>query len=153
MTPRHPSRPAPPERAVQKACSPAALHPRRTQGGGYTLIEIMIVVAILAILSAIAIPLYSGYVRESKLGAARANIEPLRTAIEDYWLDNGSYLAINGHAWIPLGSTTLETAEPGWKPEGDDEKFSYRVTASASSYTITVTYLDLPDLPVTYHKD
>ncbi len=152
MTPKNPSSPAPPERAVDNGGPRAESCPLRTQGG-FTLIEIMIVVAILAIVSAIAIPLYSGYVRESKLGAARANIDPLRTAIEDYWLDNGSYAAINGHAWIPSGSTTLETAEPGWKPQGDQDKFSYRVTASASSYTITVTYLDLPNSPVTYHRN
>ncbi len=126
---------------------------------GFSLIELMIAVAILAIITGIAIPLYSGYIKESKLGAARANVEPLRTALEDYWLDNGTYTddastATRDEVWEPNGTKTLESGTLGWKPEGDNDKFIYVVAASASSYTITVNYLDLPDAgdAVTFHK-
>jgi len=49
---------------------------------GFTLIELMIVVAIIAVLAAIAIPQYQTYVAKSQMVAALADITPGRTAYE-----------------------------------------------------------------------
>jgi len=110
---------------------------------GFTLIELMIAVAILAIIAAIAIPAYNGYITEARSGAARANLENLRLAVEDYFLDNGSYAALNGDQWLFSGAKTLTTEELGWAPERPSEhRFDYAVTAGATTYTITVTNID-----------
>ena len=113
---------------------------RTRRSRGFTLIELMIVVGILAIIAAIAIPSYTGYITTSRQSAAAANAQPLRLAEEDYWLDNGTYVA---GSWIPDGAKTLETGALGWRPDGDDGDFDYQVTISGTnSATITVTHRD-----------
>ena len=57
---------------------------------GFTLIELMIVVAIIAILAAIAIPAYQDYVARSQTAAALAEIVPGRTAFEAQYLAEGT---------------------------------------------------------------
>ena len=55
---------------------------KRNQGG-FTLIELMIVIAIIAILAAIAIPQYQNYVARAQVGNGLQTISPLRTAFEE----------------------------------------------------------------------
>ena len=58
---------------------------------GFTLIEIMITVAILAILSAMAIPQYQDYVTRGELPEAHAGLGAFRVAMEQYYQDNRNY--------------------------------------------------------------
>ena len=108
----------------------------------------MIVVAVLAILSAIAIPVYNGYILEARLASARINIEPLRLALEDFWLDNGAF--VEGE-WVPSGTQTLAAGNVlGWKPDGDEDKYDYNVSFVGGSnqvIMITVTHKDITSKP------
>ncbi|HVE12146.1 MAG TPA: prepilin-type N-terminal cleavage/methylation domain-containing protein [Elusimicrobiota bacterium] len=82
---------------------------------GFTLIELMIVVAIIGILAAIAIPKFADLLRKSKEGATKGNIGAIRSALSIYYGDmegqfpsdpvsltvNGKYLAVIPTAKAP----------------------------------------------------
>lgn len=58
---------------------------------GFTLIELMIVLAIIGILAAIAVPQYNQHIRQSQMQEAYAGLQTLRTRLENYYQDNRSY--------------------------------------------------------------
>ena len=58
---------------------------------GFTLIEVMVTVAIIAILAAVAIPNYTDYVKRGKLTEATSTLLSMRTKMEQYFQDNRSY--------------------------------------------------------------
>ncbi|MFW5909727.1 MAG: type IV pilin protein [Thiohalospira sp.] len=108
---------------------------------GFTLVELMIVVAILGIVATIAIPTYSGYVATAREGQARQNAASLEVALESYYLTNDTYVA---GTWDPDGDQDLETGPLGWAPEGEEITHTYRVAAGdcgdiARCYDLTVT--------------
>jgi prepilin-type N-terminal cleavage/methylation domain-containing protein len=115
----------------------------RVRAKGFTIVEMMVVVAIIAILSAIAIPAYKFYITTARQASARGNIEALRLAVENYRLDNlntgTGYAPLNGAVWEPSGAQTLTTILGDWNPDGDQSAYNYAVTATATGYTITVT--------------
>lgn len=64
---------------------------RRKPSGGFTLIELMIVVAVVAILSAIALPAYQQYVKRSQRAEARAAILKAEGWLERFYGENNRY--------------------------------------------------------------
>ncbi|WP_318493936.1 pilin [Photobacterium leiognathi] len=73
---------------------------------GFTLIELMIVVAVIGVLSAIAIPKYQEYVKKGALGAALASASALKTNIEDTIASTGEFPAATSSAF-KLGNIAI----------------------------------------------
>lgn len=58
---------------------------------GFTLIELMITVAIIAILAAVALPAYNDYIIRSKLQEASTNLSQMRVKMEQFYQDNRTF--------------------------------------------------------------
>lgn len=79
---------------------------QRSKEKGFTLIELMIVVAIIGILAAIAIPNFLRFQAKSKQGEAKTNLGAIGTTAEAFRAENDTYVTdFNGLGWAPQGST------------------------------------------------
>lgn len=58
---------------------------------GFTLIEILVVILLISILAAIAVPVVSGSVDRAREAALRENLQVMRKSLDDYFADNGRY--------------------------------------------------------------
>jgi type IV pilus assembly protein PilE len=93
---------------------------------GFTLIEIMVTVAILGILTAIALPYYRDYVVRARLTEAFSALSGVQPAAEQLWSNTRSFATM---------STVLPPVLPPNTPT-----FSYAASnATVSSYTVTAT--------------
>jgi type IV pilus assembly protein PilE len=97
---------------------------------GFTLIELMIAVVIIAVLSTIAYPAYTDYIVRSQLAEARTALADMRVRMEQYFQDNRSYLG-------------AEVPNPGpcFPPVGLSPRFTYTCNPApaATTYTIVAT--------------
>lgn len=101
------------------------MHPRPAPAG-FTLIELMVVVALVAILATIAIPAYGTYIARSKLTEAFATLGDLRQRMEAYNQDNRSYANGAGVCGVAL-------------PAGQAFTFQCTIAASGTQYTLTAS--------------
>jgi type IV pilus assembly protein PilE len=79
----------------------------KTQNG-FSLIELMTVVAVVGILSMIALPAYNDYVTRGKIPEATANLSDLRVKMEQFYQDNRTYVG-GPCAPVPAGSVRYFT--------------------------------------------
>lgn len=86
---------------------------------GFTLIELMIVVAIIAILAAIALPAYSDYTKKAKVSEVMLAASSARTAVAEYAASMGS---------LPPST---------WQPESQSSKYVSGVAWDGSKITAT----------------
>jgi len=96
---------------------------------GFTLIELMIVIAVIAILAAVAWPSYQNYVIRGNRAAAQAFMMTIATRQEQYLLTNRSYTTTIGAGGLGLTAPNETTG-----------RYTFVVTnPTTSSYTITAT--------------
>lgn len=86
---------------------------------GFTLIELMIVIAIIGFLTSIGLPAYSNYVKKGKAAEATSALADARVRMEQFYQDNRTY-------------------EGGPCPAAG-KAFTYACTLAASTYTIKAT--------------
>lgn len=122
---------------------------------GFTLIELMVTVTILAILAAVAIPLYNNYVYKSKTAEATTNISGIRTLQESWFAENNTYniaccsgVNIAPAAWPTAagrqrtgwvaGTDVANWAPLGFRPTGDSTYYQYGVNSTSAAARVTI---------------
>jgi type IV pilus assembly protein PilE len=71
---------------------------------GFTLIEVMIAVVVVGILASIAYPAYTDYVRRGKIAEATSELGVWRAKMEQYFLDNRTYVDGGGNCGVAAPS-------------------------------------------------
>lgn len=94
---------------------------------GFTLVEMMIVVAILGILAAIALPAYQRYVIEARRADAMAGLMDLQAQQERWRVNNTTYAALSNLTTPPSGFYTFTVT--------DNTLTGYTLTATAITGT------------------
>lgn len=96
----------------------------RRDNKGFTLIEVMVTVAIIGILAAIALPAYTDYVKRGKIVEAPGNLANFRVQTEQFYQDNRNYGPAGGACTTPVPT---------------DKYFTYTCVVGGTNQTYTAT--------------
>jgi type IV pilus assembly protein PilE len=107
---------------LQSPTESTAFAKHRTNG--FTLIEILIVVAIVGILASIALPSYTSYVRRGQMTEGFSALSQMQQGMERWFQDRNTY---------------LDGSKCGVATPSDTTNFTFTCTASASDFTVTAT--------------
>ena len=106
---------------------------------GFTLVELMIVIVIVGILAAVAIPIYQGNVKKAKMSECDAALGTIRTALRVFYAEHGEYPDTKGQE---KGEEFFSDSLDIQKPDLDGKYFkteNYTVNSDPAAYTITCT--------------
>jgi type IV pilus assembly protein PilE len=117
--------------------------PKNKKPNGFTLIEVMITLVIIAIISAIAFPLYTGHVTKTRRSDATIGLTTLANAQERFYQDCNSYTTFIGVATAAVG--TCATANSGLGYTSALTKDGYYTLSVAAATTVAY---DLRATPV-----
>jgi len=114
---------------------------------GFTLVELMVVIIILAVLTAIAVPSYMALRNKARTAAAQSEMRNIATALELYNADKDTYPAVT--TW----NTDLQTGGymnpvPTKDPWGVAGGYAYTSTDVTTTYTLTCASAN-PDVIIT----
>jgi type IV pilus assembly protein PilE len=145
----------------------------KTRGGvargaaGFTLIEVMIVIAIIAILTAVALPSYTRYVQRGRLTEATAKLSDMRTRLEVFFQDNRKYGTSGTGCGVPVAANNSSyftfscylTGDPAATTQADDQSYvvhaigagamaGFEYTVDQGGAKLTRSFVGASGLPV-----
>lgn len=121
----------------------------RNSSAGFSLIELMIAVAVIGILAVVALPSYKDYIRRGALAEAFANMSDMRVKLEQFYQNNRGYGTVGQ---TPECGHDGTAARVNFSAEG---KFTYTCTLASGNqaYTLTATATTGPATGHTYTLD
>jgi type IV pilus assembly protein PilA len=100
---------------------------------GFTLIEILVVMIIIGILAAIAIPIFLSERNNGNDATTKSDVKNASTSEEAFFTENGKYTSNT----TPLATPgTATSALPGWAKSGNTSSVTFTVQTSPDAYTI-----------------
>lgn len=109
---------------------------------GFTLIEMMITVAIIAILASIALPSYTRYVARGRMVEATNNLATMRVQLEQFYQDNRNYGSTASACGVANPASGAFSYSCNWGAIGTNQGFTITATGlaaqSMSGYTFTI---------------
>ena len=114
---------------------------QRNRARGFSLIEILLVLAIIGIISGIAIPSFLGQRRRARvIGDAQSNVRILAMALETRKADNGLYGTGGPYTWTVAAGASDATFLPTVSLQGSSKmKYNVAISNGGLAYIITVT--------------
>ena len=97
---------------------------------GFTLVELMIPVGVIAVLAAFALPAYNNYITTAEQGQLVNNMKTMAVFQEDFFLRNGNYA-------VDLANVAAITAAIGWAPRTDDNATYVIADGDGTTYQVT----------------
>ncbi len=129
---------------------------------GFTLIDLVIAIAVIAILATIALPAYSNYIRRAKIHDAFNFLVALRAKQELYWIDAHDYGpsacaigALPGSSQYFSYTCDINNSQQGYliTAKGQGDLLNYNFTIDQSGRRITIDFPGISALPVSCWMD
>ena len=119
-----------------------------TKSSGFSLIELLVVVAIIGILSAAGVLSYQGYIEGAKRNSAENTIQQIALAQTEYYSNTGSYFITGGAGSCTANTASSEDIEDnlfdGEDSIADDIDFEFCVFGNTASYTVFAQETNTP---------
>lgn len=93
---------------------------------GFTMIEMMVVLIIIAVLIGVGIKFYTGYIAKSRVTKAKAEITTMQAALDSYYAENSEYPSVATDPDVGLSPDVV----------GSDKKYGYSVATNKKGYSL-----------------
>lgn len=108
---------------------------------GFTLIELMVTMVIIGVATSIALPLYSGYMADSRTAVMKNNIQGVGLFETNYQLQHKTYISGTYNPSTPGGADGLK-ARIGWSPSTQPDTTTYVVTCEVPNANASLPQCD-----------
>ena len=110
---------------------------------GFTLIELMIVIAIIGILAAVAVPQYQNYTARAKISEALVVAANLKTTLSEYYVTNNAWPTDAAAAGIDLTGTTDVVSSIAYATKDKTATITLTISSDVSGITAAGNKLDM----------